>query len=475
MQRSIQLSIFAVLALILVSSVSALTFDFRVKAINDTVFIDEQAVFLITVFNQDTSPATFEIVPDPINWVSTVDPQLLEIPSFGSRNAFIYAKPKSTLQPGSHAIPIKVTETEQEKSVTKNVPVYLKALDGSGRYMPSVALGMDVPEKIDPRYHVKVSIYLRNRNQLNITSLDMKIASDGLFEKQFTRSLDPLMEDREEYIFELDDLQAPGIYTVVVEITSLGKSISKVEKTFEIIGYTLPKEDVQITRGIFKTITTYTISNTGNAPLDYTITIPDKILQGMFGTYGGTYLQAPAHERVNGERVLAWHPTILSQGTETVIVTHNYQLAVAIIVFIIIVLITYLSTRSPISLVKEAKEELHEGQHVVKVRVLIRNRSNKPRYKINVKDRVPPLAVVIKRAHIGTLQPTSVRPDRKQGTILTWELDVLEPHEERLVAYIIQTRLKVLGGFTLRPAKVSFQYGSREKQARSNTVIVRHQ
>ncbi|MFH1649464.1 MAG: hypothetical protein ABIA93_02860 [Candidatus Woesearchaeota archaeon] len=450
---------------------SAFPFDFKVTAVNDTIFSDESAKFIITIYNTESQRHNFEVIPDALNWVSTVDPQPTEVRGFGTGIVTVLAKPKSNLQPGSHGIPIKLTNTDTVQSLTKTVPVYIKPFDSRyGRYMPSVALGADIPAQVDPREPVKVSVYLRNRNALNITGLDVSVSSQ-LFEKKIIQPLGPLMEDRDEYNFNLDPLQTPGTHELVVEISYLNTTVSRVTKSFEVTGYTVVKEETTKKSGLFTTKTEITVSNAGNAPAQYTISVPSNPFTGIFTKYS----QAPVDEKINGENVNAWHLEVGPQATTIITINRNYQLGIAILVVIVLVFVLYFVTRTPIILIKEAHEELHKesGNPIIKVRILIKNRSSKPYHKIRVRDKIPSLAEVVKKAHVGTLQPSSVTTDSKKGTVLRWEMDVLEPQEERLVAYIIQSKLKIVGGFTLRPARLTYQFRDREKVVHSNVVQVR--
>jgi hypothetical protein len=44
----------------------------------------------------------------------------------------------------------------------------------------------------------------------------------------------------------------------------------------------------------------------------------------------------------------------------------------------------------------------------------------------------------------------------KKGTLVKWELDVLEPYEARNLNYNLASRLRILGSMRLPSAKVSF-------------------
>ena len=92
----------------------------------------------------------------------------------------------------------------------------------------------------------------------------------------------------------------------------------------------------------------------------------------------------------------------------------------------------------------------------MKVRVFVKNRSRRQVNRLRVIDRVPHIAEFITNAHLGTLQPSKVTKSERRGTIVRWDIDSLEPYEERIISYKIKSKLKIVGKMVLPPAKIKF-------------------
>ena len=52
-----------------------------------------------------------------------------------------------------------------------------------------------------------------------------------------------------------------------------------------------------------------------------------------------------------------------------------------------------------------------------------------------------------------------------KGTLLKWNIDILEGFEERMITYKIKSKLSILGSLKLSPAVIKF------KNSRGNIVI----
>ncbi len=129
--------------------------------------------------------------------------------------------------------------------------------------------------------------------------------------------------------------------------------------------------------------------------------------------------------------------------------------------------------RNPIISIKEIILE-HTGKDnisEVKIRIFVRNRSNKILNNIRIMDKVPPIADVVKGERLGTLQPTKINTTKTKGTIIKWELNTLEPYEERIITYKIKSKLEIVGGLSLPPAKMVFEEKEgKERQAFSTSA-----
>jgi hypothetical protein len=90
---------------------------------------------------------------------------------------------------------------------------------------------------------------------------------------------------------------------------------------------------------------------------------------------------------------------------------------------------------------------------------------------VNIIDKVPHIAEVLKDFEMGTLHPTKVLKHAKKGTLIKWEVKELDKFEERVLAYKIKSRLSVLGEFKLPVAVAKFStLSGKERSTHSNSV-----
>ena len=120
----------------------------------------------------------------------------------------------------------------------------------------------------------------------------------------------------------------------------------------------------------------------------------------------------------------------------------------------------YFLYRSPVTIKKESivtRSIAKEGLSELKVLLHLRNRSPDIIESVVFTDKIPALATLIKEKKVGTIAPTKILNHQKKGTIIKWEFDVLEPFEERIISYKLSTKMTIVGGLSLPPAKIMFK------------------
>jgi hypothetical protein len=92
---------------------------------------------------------------------------------------------------------------------------------------------------------------------------------------------------------------------------------------------------------------------------------------------------------------------------------------------------------------------------------------------IQVTELIPSIAELVKEGNIGTLAPSKVLRNDKKGTIVKWELEALEPFEERIISYRLNSKIVIVGGLTLPPSRVKFiTKKGKERTIKSNNCPV---
>jgi len=136
----------------------------------------------------------------------------------------------------------------------------------------------------------------------------------------------------------------------------------------------------------------------------------------------------------------------------------------------VIVLAAYFWFRSPIFVKKSVRvvSSGEEGVSQLKVVIELINRGNKMVRQVRVMDLAPRLADVVAESKETILAPSKVIPNEQRGTLLRWDIDMMEPKEHRVLMYKLHTKLGVLGGLTLPVAAVKFVVEGQERETVSN-------
>jgi len=165
----------------------------------------------------------------------------------------------------------------------------------------------------------------------------------------------------------------------------------------------------------------------------------------------------------------------LAVGEEkTLKIYTSYVPLILLIIFLILGTIAYFLFRSPVVIVKRTQvlRSTEGGINKLKVLLYIKNRSSHNVTSVRVIDIIPRLADFVEKNYEGTLNPSAIKKLEK-GTLLKWNINLLEPGEERIIYYNVRNKLSVLEGLTLPVAVAKFQVkGNLERSTKSNVLDV---
>ena len=434
----------------------AMAFSVQVASIDDAILPLESASYNVTLSNERSTADVVQISADATNWIIT--PQAISLPPNGTVSVKMFITPRSGVGLSNYRIPVSFESSRTGQVVDKSIYLSLGVDILTKGYPPNVRLNVTSESVVDPRKPFDVSVFLRNHNLRDYASLVVSVQSD-LFYENVTAPLQPLATYRKKFLFDLDPYLAPGKYSYKVMVaTPDGTVISQDESSIEVIGYAALEADREVTeRGFLKSLEVITVRNEGNKELTKAVTYKVNWFEDLF-------LKAtPKGEVVHDEmgRKLSWTPTLAPEEERQIVLQRNYIPLAIIILALILAVLAYFRLRSPIISIKQAQITAadKEGVHEMKVRVLVKNRSRVAINKLKVIDRVPHIAEFIENKHLGTLQPTKVTKSERRGTIVRWEIDSLEPYEERIISYKIHSKLKIIGRMSLPETRIKFEQG----------------
>ncbi|MBN1645754.1 hypothetical protein JW868_01810 [Candidatus Woesearchaeota archaeon] len=449
-------------------------FTYEVKAINNSIFSYEIATYEISITNLRPTVDNYQFSSSSVQYVLVDRPAFETMPAGPQETVTttITVDPKQGIGVGPHAVPVKIRSLQNGDFEEFNIPINIKETDYA-TYVPSVALTVDIDKALDPRETASVFIRIRNRNALDIPTLDVKVESSlPQISKEYTTSLDPLEEKSNEFLFELDPMQPPGDHNLNVKLYYLDKKISESTLNFKIGEYNKFEVEEVVDKGFFKKTRAVTVTNVGNAEKTYVHKLAYNWFQRIFTS------ENPKAELMedNGKSVLVWTLSLGANATASVSATTNYIPLVTAIIIILLIILGYFIFRSPIVAFKDAiiydvggKEDTSE----LKVRLFIKNRTRSPLHNVKVIDKVPSIAEIKEDKTVGSLSPSKVIRSAKKGTLVKWNLEMIEPWEERIITYTIRSKLQIVGGVTLPPVKVRFDSKpGLERTTNSNEVGV---
>jgi len=453
-----------VMILLCVISVTA-RIDVEADVVDNSIYLDEQAVFDLKIKNYDEVSRVVQVFTADVAWHIELNPFITKLNPGEEKTVKLSLIPSVWAETGAQRVIVVVESPSTNEQINLELPIFVKSFEtGNKQYQPSVELKVTFPEEIDPRETVRLDLYLRNRNRLDISELIIDIKSE-LFEEHRVVALGPLSERREKFLFEIDDMTGPFQGRLEVSIKVENRTVNRERAQYKIISYANFVQTRDTVQELFKTKSEYYIHNEGNVERAESFRIPTSFFQKLF-------LRAePSPSRVNyKEGYLEWDIRLKPQQEMKIQVTVNYIPVIYLVLFFVVVSLVYFIYRSPILIKKEAivTGASQEGISEMKVLLHIRNRSQDIIEQVQITELIPSIATYVKEKRIGTTEPTRIIKHQKKGTILKWDIDALEPFEERIITYRLKSKITIVGGFTLPPSKIKFESRGKERVIRSN-------
>ncbi|HJX51008.1 MAG TPA: hypothetical protein VJ438_06110, partial [Candidatus Nanoarchaeia archaeon] len=138
---------------------------------------------------------------------------------------------------------------------------------------------------------------------------------------------------------------------------------------------------------------------------------------------------------------------------------------VLIIAIIVLAIIANVYWKSDLILTKKIQQVKTKGGEFA-LRVSISAKAKKHIEKINIVDKLPPIVKLYQR--YGAITPDRVDEKNRR---LEWNLESLNEGEDRVLSYIIYSKIGVVGRFELPPARAIYEKKARIKETQSNKVF----
>lgn len=428
---------------------------------------NQVARYELTLHNDQDQEDTYSLKILSPDWILTTEPPLTPIPPKSTFHTALLLQPRSGAPSGSQNLLLTIHSERARKTQKEKLLLNLLPSSQGGTYEPQVNLGLDAPQEQDPRTPLSIYITLRNENPLNYSNLRIELGGE-LFYKEENIPLLPDEIKHLQYTFELNPRQKPDTHLVIARLNYQNLTIAENKKLYHISPYDQLPERFDLSKSFLKTEQIFTIQNQGNAPNTYVKTLHYPFYLKLFITSE----PKPVSNHGNWQ----WQHTLMPEESFTLTIQQNYRPILYLTILIILTVFAYYIWRTPLIAHKEAIPQDHHEEHdessQFKVRLLLVNRTGKTFQHIRVIDKIPSLAYLTKNQS-GVLPPHKTMTTDKKDTLIIWEIDGLDPYEERLITYRIKSKLSLYGGIHLPPTKIKYETKNGvEKKVYSNAVHV---
>ncbi|HII15440.1 MAG TPA: hypothetical protein HA362_03935 [Nanoarchaeota archaeon] len=297
----------------------------------------------------------------------------------------------------------------------------------------------------------KYSARVKLKNNLNAVLPESEIfVSSELFEERRSIIMLPWQEREEEFSFQMPDSARPGGYTLNARVYYDKQLVKKAETGFTVSTISDVGGEEQVKKGFLWKRISVTRTSTGNTPTESSYQTRVTGFERLFARY------SPEPSEFSGE-MAKWRFSMNPGSEYTISVTVNYRpllwAAIVIIAFTVFVVVVF---KRGVTLKKEimSHRTTHEGFTDIKVRIHIKNHDKTPLHDAVLMEVLP--HHMHPKMEFGTLQPEAIEKGER-GIRIRWNLEHVRGHEERIITYILSTKIGIIGDIELQPSLLRFK------------------
>ncbi len=418
------------------------------EIISNTAIIelDTPALFNITITNTGSTD-TFQIY----NLVGiNMDPSTpFTISKNQSKNILLKVYPRQTI--GFYNFEYKIKDSGLN---IKTDEINLNTINLKDAFEISVS-GITPDSK-------KAIISFENKVGHSFENVDISYSS-AFFEHQDKFSINA----NEKKQFEIDinpeksKLLLAGPYIVKSEILINQKSfiIESIMYFNERLGIDTERTD----KGILLKTLTIKKQNNGNLKSEATLEITKDIFSAMFTTFS----LPPLSKDFQGLNIQYSFQKELSPGQNLEVTAKtNYWISLLIFLLILIAVSLYkkYKTESVVISKRATSVKTKGGEFALKITIRVKAREFVEH--LSVIDKIPRMVKIYER--FGSITPDKVDHQNRR---IEWNIESLNPNEERIFSYIIYSKFGVLGKFELPRTKVTYEHQEKIKESLSEKAF----
>ena len=444
-------------------SVNATGLALRAEVVDNLIMIGEEAIFDVTVTNEQSSSDRISFIVSDLDWVW--EKESFDISSQSSKTFTLRLKaPLGVVESGVYTINLKIYSSN-DPEVYVYEPLLITVLDESS---------MLKVEKVD--YSVNglnpkkdentLKVIIKNRYDKPVNDVEVLLQS-SIFEKV---SKEVSFKEAElktlEFPIKLNLDVSEGFHDITIVVKKDDQILLEEIKKVKVGEYSDVKEDKEISTSFLIKKINVMKRNEGTTTSEQVYRIRLSSFERLFSDVNP---EPSSIEKSGGDYYYMWTFTIQPGESYIINMEINYRDPLALLIaLIIIIYVIYYLTESGISINKKVLTiKSRDGITYMKVLLLIRNRGKHEIKNIRAVDQIFNAKTV--PSDYGTLRPSKINRSGDYVTVL-WDIPSLIGKEERILSY--RVNIEVKNKLVLPRAMVRYRSGSKTKIGKSNSTLV---
>lgn len=356
-----------------------------------------------------------------------------------SKNATIVLQGDQDISSGRYGFTVFASEIGTGQNV--RIDDYFKVERGYSLIFSSFETGK---ESYRPGEEVDVTLQVRNIGSRTIE--DYKVNATFMNQTDEEQGLSIIEEAERSYDlkFQIPEGQSPGTEIMDVAVYREGQLDSTISRSVEVESSENVEIEEETSNRVITSTTVLQLNNTGN------VDATTEVRQSVPGYLAPVTTFDPQPDNISSSdssQIFTWNVQTSPEETVSVAYTVHYWIPLLLVAGLIAAILFYKRITAGIQFEKHVSKT-EEGR--ITVNIEIENTSSSQMEGLSVVDFVPNIASVDRSFQFAK---PSIRK-KNDGTQLTWDLDTLEPGDQRVLEYTIQPHVEVEGKVTLPSAEL---------------------
>lgn len=445
--------VLAFVLLLQISAVSAIDLTISEEEVSSMAIIElnKPAVFQLTLTNNEDTADNFEIYS--LVGVALEPKESFWLEPLSAKTFALNAYPREV--PGYFSFEYKIKNSKGEIE-TSNLAINIVNLKDAFRiYTDEITPDSD-----------SINLYFENKDGINFEKIEAEFSS-VFFERKEEFSLAP--KEKKAISVALDKEKSKGALAGSYILNSKFTVEGQTAESSSLITFSEQSgvKTTEIGEGFLLEKYEVAKENKGNMPAHVEIVVRKNVFADLFTTFN---IAPTGRDTIGASTFYIFEKTLMPGDALKVTAKTNWWILIIVVAgtaIAVYLIVKY--SRNKLKLVKRVSfVKTKGGEFALKINLVLKPRDFVERIKVI--DRIPGMVKIYER--YGTISPDKVDEKNKR---LEWSFDNLNKNEERVLSYIIYSKMGVFGKFELPEAKAIYEYKGKVKEITSNRAFYIHE